>query len=117
MSGIHLVARAGRYTILSAVDIAWLQEHVDHDVVQVGVGAADPLGNDQDAQVAEQGIQEDHLRHKFTDDGELVPEVALVEQGQNDSDIHLGNACANSTTLLLNHRSRNAQNRPCIART
>ena len=87
LPSIHLVSGTGSHSDLSdgvdstAVYVAGLQEHVDHDVVQVSIGAADPLGNDEDAQVAKQGVQEDHLGDKLADDGELVPEVALVEQG------------------------------------
>ena len=74
----------------AAVHIARLQEHVDHDVVQVSVGAADPFGYDEDAKVAKQGIQEDHLGDELADDGQLVTEVALVEEGQHHTNIHLG---------------------------
>ena len=84
LPGIHFIPGTGSccYTIYSgrAVDIARLQEHVDHDVVQVCIGAADPLGNDEDAQVPKKSVQEDHLRDKFADDGQLVTEVPLIEQ-------------------------------------
>lgn len=93
LASIHLVAGAGSHAIDSAVNIAWLQEHVDHDVVQVCVGSADPLGNDEDAEVAKEGVQENHLGNKLADDGQLVPEVALVEERQDDASIHLCDTC------------------------
>lgn len=62
-------------------------------MVQVGIGTADPLGNDEDAEVAEQGVQEDHLGHKLADDGQFVTEVAVVEEGQDHANIHLRDTC------------------------
>ena len=53
--------------LAAAVDVHGVQEHVDHDVVQIRGAAGDPLQDDQEAQVAEQGVQEDDLRD------ELVP--------------------------------------------
>lgn len=105
LAGIHLVPGAGccGHSIWcggSTVNIARLQEHVDHDVVQVGIGPADPLGYDEDAQVAKQGIQEDHLGHKLADDGQLVTEVAVVEEGQDHAHIHLRNTCRAHHRLL-----------------
>ena len=97
LASIHLVpgAGSGGDTIHGGrtVDIARLQEHVDHDVVQVCIGPADPLGNDEDAQIAEQGVQENHLGHKLADDGQLVAEVAVVEEGQDHAHIHLRHTC------------------------
>lgn len=98
LPSIHLVPGTSscRDTICggAAVHIAWLQEHVDHDVVQVSVGAADPLGYNENAEVAEQGVQEDHLGDELADDGQLVAEVALVEEGQDHTNVHLGHTCA-----------------------
>ena len=104
LASIHLVPGAVScgHTICTGggtVDIAGLQEHVDHDVVQVSIGPADPLGNDEDAQVAEQGIQEDHLGHKLADDGQLVTEVAVVEEGQDHAHVHLRNACTTHSIM------------------
>jgi len=53
--------------LAAAVDVHGVQEHVDHDVIQVRGAAGDPLQDDQEAQVAEQGVEEDDLRD------ELVP--------------------------------------------
>ncbi len=97
LTGIHLVpwAASSGDTICggAAVHVAGLQEHVDHDVVQISIGAADPLGYDEDAQIPKERIQEDHLRDELADDGQLVTEVTLVEEGQYDSNVHLRNTC------------------------
>ena len=68
------------------------QEHIDEDVVQVCRGARDPLANDEQAQVAEQAVQEDDLGHKLTPHGQGVPEVALVEPGHGNPKVHLYHA-------------------------
>lgn len=103
LASIHLVPGASSYCHTSCVgggtvNVARLQEHVDHDVVQVSVGAADPLGNDEDAEVAEQGVQEDHLGDELADDGQLVAEVAVVEEGEDDAAVHLGHTCTAQQT-------------------
>lgn len=41
------------------------QEHVDHHVVQVGLGPRDPLEDDEEREVAEQAPQEQHLGDEF----------------------------------------------------
>jgi len=95
LPSIHLVPGTSNScdTICGAatVYIARLQEHVDHDVVQVSIRSADPLGYNEDAQVAKQRIQEDHLRDELADDGQLVTEVALVEERQHHTRVHLSN--------------------------
>jgi hypothetical protein len=40
----------------------WGQEHVDHDVVQVRGLCTEPLVDDGNAQVAKQGVEENHLQ-------------------------------------------------------
>ena len=45
-----------------------VEEHVDHDVVEVRHRASDPLDDDEDREVAKQGAQEQALGDK------LVPE-------------------------------------------
>lgn len=57
----HLDEGLAPEELVLRLDSSRAQEHVDHDVVQVGRGAADPLDDDEQGQVAEEGAQEDHL--------------------------------------------------------
>lgn len=82
------------------------EEHVDHDVVQVRGGAGDPLGDDEDAQVAEEGVQEDHLGDELAPDGQAVAVVAHVEPGQDDAHVHLEHACRAPAVLCIDAQTR-----------
>ena len=47
------------------INLSRLEEHVDEDVIQVSGGTGGPLEKDEDAQVAKEGVEEDHLGDKL----------------------------------------------------
>mmetsp|Transcript_34235 Transcript_34235/g.61760 ORF Transcript_34235/g.61760 Transcript_34235/m.61760 type:complete len:234 (-) Transcript_34235:1689-2390(-) len=65
------------------------QEHVDHDVVEIGDGPRNPLVDHEKAEVAEEAIQEEHLRDELADGGELVVEELVVKETHHNTHIHL----------------------------
>lgn len=76
------------------------EEHVDHDMVQVGGRAGHPLANDEQAQVAEEAIEEDHLGDELAVGGQAVAEVALIQIRQHNAAVHLYYACAMGNMML-----------------
>ena len=93
----HLVLRAA--VVATAVPAlepigAGGQEHVDHGVVQVGGGAGDPLAHDEEGEVAEQAVEEHHLGDELAVCGQRVPEVALVQEAEQDAHVHLDDPCS-----------------------
>ena len=62
-----------REGVASAVDLSGLEEHVDEDVVEVGGRPGGPLEDDEEAEVAEERVEEDHLGHKLAPGGQGVP--------------------------------------------
>ncbi len=87
---------------------AGAEEHVDHDMVEVGGGPGDPLAHDEQAEVAEEAVEEDHLGDELAVGGQAVPEVALVQVGQHYAAVHLDHACARAVVRVkMSHNGQN----------
>mmetsp|Transcript_3937 Transcript_3937/g.8463 ORF Transcript_3937/g.8463 Transcript_3937/m.8463 type:complete len:356 (+) Transcript_3937:1110-2177(+) len=67
-----------------------VQEHGDQHVVQVGEAVGgDPLEDDEEAEVAKQAVEENHLGHKLAPCRQVVPEIAVVEEAHDDTQVHV----------------------------